>query len=51
MQKVADSIAPDVKLDMEHMQCCISSCCLRKHIINFTRYIKQRTSFIRFKTV
>ncbi len=50
--KIADSISPDVKLDMENMKCCISSCCIRKHIYNFARYLKHKTmSFTRFKTV
>ena len=43
MNKVADTISPDLKADLEHMQCCISGCCLRKHIYNFTKYLKQKT--------
>ena len=48
--KIADTISPE--LDIENLKCCISTCCIRKHIINFTRYLKHKTkTFIRFKTV
>ena len=48
--KIADTVSPEV--DLEHLRCCISSCCIRKQIINFTRYIKYKTkSFVRFTTL
>ena len=48
--KIAEEIKPEIEL--ENLKCCISTCCIRKQIINFTRYLKHKTkSFVRFKTV
>lgn len=48
--KVADTISPEI--DMEHIKCCISTCCARKFVYHFTKYLKQKTkSMLRFITI
>ena len=50
--KIADEIKPHIEMDMENMKCCLSTCCITKHINNWKNYIKKKSStFFRFKTV
>ena len=46
MDKIVDTIKPNVEL--EKINCCLSTCCMRKKIYNFVKSMtKKTTSFVR----
>ena len=48
--KIADNVSPE--LDIEHLRCCISTCCIRKYFINLSRFVKSKSNiFKRLTTI